>query len=103
MFDLDGDGKISCAEFLSLFFRIKRTEERNRRLLADAKKEEERAHAIMEEKKQRKKYEEEVAQCVEPWVEDDLKSAVEMIAEVAAAWDISKAGFGGLKGLQCAG
>jgi Ca2+-binding EF-hand superfamily protein len=27
IFDLDGDGKISCAEFLSLFFRIRRGEE----------------------------------------------------------------------------
>ena len=33
-----------------------------------------------------------MASCVESWKEEDLKSAVEMIAEVAAGWDISKAG-----------
>ncbi|GMH82388.1 hypothetical protein TL16_g09238 [Triparma laevis f. inornata] len=103
IFDLDGDGMISCQEFMSLFFRIKRTDEAQRKRQSMVKKEQMMVEKIKREKKAAKKYQKEVEACTEDWTEDDLKSAVELIAEVAAGWDLSKAGFGGLKGFQCAG
>mmetsp|Transcript_12975 Transcript_12975/g.23763 ORF Transcript_12975/g.23763 Transcript_12975/m.23763 type:complete len:901 (-) Transcript_12975:53-2755(-) len=103
IFDLDGDGMISCQEFMSLFFRIKRTDEARRKMQFEAKKEQLMVEKVKREKKAEKKYQKEVEACTEPWTDEDLKSAVELIAEVAAGWDLSKAGFGGLKGFQCAG
>ena len=103
VFDLDGDGMISCAEFLSLFFRMKRgvemERERARKELKDAL--DQKKKMLIAKAKER--HEEECAKCVSKWTEDDLKRAVETIAQVAAGWDRSKAGFAGLKGFQCGG
>jgi len=55
------------------------------------------------ELEEKKKYLVRCEDCIEEWTSDDLKNAVELIAEVAAGWDQSKAGFAGLQGLQCNG
>ena len=58
---------------------------------------------LEEEVELKKRHEERCAECVEPWAEDDLQSAVEIIAKAAAGWDMTRAGFAGLKGFQCSG
>jgi Ca2+-binding EF-hand superfamily protein len=103
VFDLDGDGMISCSEFLNLFFRMKRSVELERSKDKRREKEETKRKVLEEEAELEKKHEERCAECVEPWAEDDLQSAVEIIAQAAAGWDMSRTGFAGLKGFQCSG
>jgi len=103
IFDLDGDGKISCAEFLSLFFRMKRAHEKQEKETIKAVEEEKARKIKIGEKKRAKKEEEIILEAIEPWDEEDLKSAVGAIAEKAYRWDAGKAGPAGLAGFQCSG
>jgi Ca2+-binding EF-hand superfamily protein len=98
VFDLDGDGKVSGGEFLSLFFRLRRFEEqevRRAQRASDAKREKEKKK---KEKHLRKVYEAECERAVEKYNDEDLKMAVEQIADVAATGN-----FSDLKGFQCSG
>ena len=67
---------------MSLFFRIKRTDEARRKMQSEAKKEQLMVEKVKKEKKAEKKYQKEVEACTENWTDEDLKSAVELIAEV---------------------
>ena len=98
VFDLDGDGKISCGEFLSLFFRMRRAEEKEGRRVKREYDVRQERDAIKLSKKKLKKYENECSECVKRYTDDDLKWAVEQIAGVAADGN-----FSDLKGFQCSG
>ncbi|GMI20275.1 hypothetical protein TeGR_g5369, partial [Tetraparma gracilis] len=98
IFDLDGDGKISCAEFLSLFFRIRRGEEAAARGAQRERDFKKKQGEEKREKLKQEKYERECADAVAKWAPEDLQIAVEQIANVAADGN-----FGDLVGFQCNG
>ena len=103
IFDLDGDGLISCAEFLSLFLRMKRAGEKEESDQAKEVEQEKIRRRKTEIKLRERREEEKIKETVEPWDEEDLKSAVGAIAEAACRWDSGKAGPAGLAGFQCSG
>jgi len=103
VFDLDGDGKISCSEFLSLFLRMKRAAEREEKQHSKEKHNKKIVKQKTNERKKARKEELIIQNAIEPWTKEDLKSAVGAIATVAADWDSGKAGPAGLAGFQCAG
>lgn len=100
IFDLDGDGKVSCAEFLSLFFRMKRAHEKDVLYQERDKRQTKEREIAREHLLETQREEKVIENAIEPWKESDLKSAVGAIAEVAANWTHESGGPAGLSGFM---
>ena len=100
IFDVDGDGQISAAEFLNLFFRIKGQGERERRGTLERVKGNVEARKERDKTKEGVKHKAECERAVEPFKREDLVEAVGKIAVAAAKWERGTSGGTALKGFQ---